>query len=121
VITSFAIRFLPQYKAAIKQVVNDARKLPYNCPWKGTMRNTYDEQPDLDLVSAFIAGRRLSAERFSQVEIQAGKTPDFRVRQAGEVLAYCEVKSPNDPWLDELLDDAPPLTLVGGARPDPYV
>lgn len=83
------------------------------------MRKTYDEQPDLDLVSAYLADRGLSTERFSQTETQAGKTPDFRVRQAGKVLAYCEVKSPNDPWLDDLLEDAPPLTLVGGARPDP--
>jgi len=83
------------------------------------MRKTYDEQPDLDLVSAYLADRGLSTERFSQTETQAGKTPDFRVRQAGKVLAYCEVKSPNDPWLDDLLEDAPPLTIVGGARPDP--
>jgi hypothetical protein len=35
------------------------------------------------------------------------------------VVGYCEVKAPNDPWLDELLDKAPPLTVVGGGRPDP--
>lgn len=83
------------------------------------MSKTYDELPDLDLVSAHFAGLGLSAERFSQSETQAGKTPDFKVRHDGTLRAYCEVKSPNDPWLDGLLDDAPPLTLVGGARPDP--
>jgi hypothetical protein len=51
--------------------------------------------------------------------MQGGKTPDFRVRQNGILVAYCEVKAPNDPWLDDLLDDAPDLTLVGGLRPDP--
>lgn len=83
------------------------------------MTKIYDEQPDLDLVSAYLAARGLSAERFSQAETQAGKTPDFQVCQDGTLRAYCEVKSPNDPWLDDLLDEAPPLTLVGGARPDP--
>jgi hypothetical protein len=83
------------------------------------MQKTYNEQPDLDLVAAYLADRSLSAERFSSAETQVGRTPDFRVRKQGEVVAYCEVKSPNDPWLDDLLEDAPPLTLVGGARPDP--
>lgn len=83
------------------------------------MSKTYDEQPDLDLVSAYLAGRGLSAERFAQSETQAGKTPDLKVRHDGTLRAYCEVKSPNDPWLYDLLDDAPPLTPVGGLRPDP--
>jgi len=83
------------------------------------MHKTYNEQPDLDLVSAYLAERGLSSERFSHAETLAGKTPDFRVRQDGALRAYCEVKSPTDPWLDDLLDDAPSFTLVGGARPDP--
>ena len=39
--------------------------------------------------------------------------------QDGALVAFCEVKSPNDPWLDTRLDDAPPLTIVGGLRDDP--
>lgn len=79
----------------------------------------YNEQPDLDLVAAYFSDRGLTVERFSQAETQVGRTPDFRARQGDQVVAYCEVKSPNDPWLDEQLDDAPPLTIVGGLRPDP--
>jgi hypothetical protein len=79
----------------------------------------YDEQPDLDLVAAYFNDRGLTAERFSYAETQAGKTPDFRVRQGSQLVAYCEVKSPNDPWLDGQLDNAPPLTIVGGLRNDP--
>jgi hypothetical protein len=79
----------------------------------------YDEQSDLDLVAAYLADRGLSTERFLHAETQTGRTPDFRIWQDGVVVAYCEVKAPNDPWLDELLDDAPPLTIVGGARSDP--
>jgi hypothetical protein len=78
-----------------------------------------DEQPDLDLVAAYLADRKLSAERFAHVETQTGKTPDFRVTQDGALVAFCEVKSPNDPWLDMLLDNASPLTIVGGGRDDP--
>ena len=83
------------------------------------MPEIYNEELDLDLVSARLADRGLSAERFSQAETQAGKTPDFRVRREGMLVAYCEVKSPNDPWLDDLLEEAPAMTLMGGARPDP--
>jgi hypothetical protein len=84
------------------------------------MSTPYDEQPDLDLVEAYLAARGLSAERFSQAETQSGKTPDFRVRRGEAIVAYCEVKAPqDDPWLDNLLRDAPPDTIVGGARPDP--
>jgi hypothetical protein len=82
------------------------------------MSKPYDEQPDLNLVAKYFLARSLSAERFSDTE-KAGKTPDFRIRQDGLLVAYCEVKAPNDPWLDEQLDDAPPLTIVGGCRPDP--
>ncbi len=82
------------------------------------LRHT-DEQTDLDLVVEYLVGRGLSAERFSHAEMLTGRTPDFRVRRDGAVVAFCEVKSPNDPWLDGLLDDAPAMTVVGGARPDP--
>jgi len=51
--------------------------------------------------------------------MQVGKTPDFRVVRGGELVAYCEVKSPNDPWLDEKLEEVPAFTIVGGARSDP--
>jgi hypothetical protein len=82
------------------------------------MSKPYNEQPDLDLVAKYFVARSLSAERFSDTE-KTGKTPDFRIRQGGLLVAYCEVKAPNDPWLDEQLDDAPPLSIVGGCRPDP--
>jgi hypothetical protein len=78
-----------------------------------------NEQPDLALVEEYFSDRNLFVERFSDAEMQIGKTPDFRIRQDGVLVAYCEVKSPNDPWLDQQLDDAAPLTLVGGCRPDP--
>lgn len=83
------------------------------------MPEIHNEELDLDLVSACLADRGLPAERFSQAETQAGKTPDFRVRREGMLVAYCEVKSPNDPWLDDLLEEARAMTLMGGARPDP--
>jgi hypothetical protein len=79
----------------------------------------YNEQPDLDAVTLYFSGLNLIAERFSSTEMQTGKTPDLRILQAGALVAYCEVKSPNDPCLDGLLDDAPPLTIVGGGRNDP--
>jgi hypothetical protein len=86
---------------------------------KREMRTRYDEGPDLDRVSAYFAEKNLMTERFTVAETNAGKTPDFRVRFGEALVAYCEVKSPNDPWLDNLLDNAPAETIVGGGRPDP--
>lgn len=78
-----------------------------------------DEQPDLDLVESYLTSKGLLASRFALAETQRGKTPDFRVMRGNELVAYCEVKSPNDPWLDTLLGEAPPGTIVGGLRDDP--
>jgi hypothetical protein len=79
----------------------------------------FDEEADLDLVVGWLGSLGLITKRFSQHETQTGKTPDFRVMRGNELAAYCEVKSPNDPWLSEQLAGAPPFTLVGGVRPDP--
>jgi hypothetical protein len=80
----------------------------------------YDERPDLDLVAAYLEAHGLSAERFSKEETLTGKTPDFRVRKRGAIVAYCEVKAPqDDPWFDDLLRCALPDTIVGYARSAP--
>jgi hypothetical protein len=78
-----------------------------------------NEQADLDVVTGFLVEKRLSAERFPREEMQAGRTPDFRVCREGEIVAYCEVKSPNDSWLDDQLGAATAWEIVGGARQDP--
>jgi hypothetical protein len=79
-----------------------------------------DEDPDLKLVEDLIfAPTGLTLQRFSHQETVAGRTPDFKVLRAGELAAFCEVKSPRDDWLDNQLDAAAPLQLVGGLRPDP--
>jgi hypothetical protein len=61
------------------------------------MRKTYDEQPDLDLVSAYLADRGLSTERFSRTETQAGKTPDFRVRRLEKCWLIAKSSLPTIP------------------------
>ncbi len=79
-----------------------------------------DEDNDLALIEELIfIPKSLQLERFSQVEMQAGKTPDYRVFQAGRLVAFCEAKSPRDDWLDDQLDAARPLELAGGLRNDP--
>jgi hypothetical protein len=56
-----------------------------------------NEQLDLDRVADYLATHGLSAERFSKEELTPGKkNPDFRVRKHGALVAYCEVKSPED-------------------------
>ena len=80
------------------------------------------EQHDLELVAEWFATNELHVQRFTHAEITAGKTPDFRVFRDSELVAYCEVKSPRDEWLDEQLKNAgqlSPFQIVGGSRDDP--
>jgi hypothetical protein len=76
-----------------------------------------DEQPDLDLVAAYLRSLNLATRRFSVEETQRGLTPDLRVERDAQLVAFCEVKSPNDPWLDELVAEAP--RLGWRHKPDP--
>ena len=54
-----------------------------------------------------------------RAETLAGRTPDLRVRRGRALVAYCEVKSPRDDWLDEQLGETAAFELVGGTRSDP--
>lgn len=54
-----------------------------------------------------------------RVQQGTGRTPDYQVIQNGVPVAYCELKSPRDEWLDKLLDMAKPCQIVGGGRNDP--
>jgi hypothetical protein len=77
------------------------------------------ELHDLELVAEWFATNGLHAQRFADAELSTGKTPDFRVFRDGQLVAYCEVKSPRDEWLDNQLRDAAPFQIVGGLRDDP--
>lgn len=69
----------------------------------------------------YLKSARLSPERFSKQQTRTGqKTPDFRVFKEANLVAFCEAKDiQQDDWLSSQLKTAPPLTLVGGSRPDP--
>jgi len=71
-------------------------------------------------VHEYLTSAGFGVERFRKAEMQRGRTPDFRVFTNGELAFYCEVKTAQeDEWLERQLAAAPPLTLVGGSRPDP--
>ncbi len=71
-------------------------------------------------VEEYFTDTGLRVKRFSKSEMRQGRTPDFRVYAGIELAFYCEVKTAQeDEWLERQLAAAPPLTLVGGARPDP--
>lgn len=78
-----------------------------------------DENADLKLVEAVFAERGLNLAPFAKGEVRSGKTPDRRVMRGAELVAYVEVKSPRDDWLDGQLDRAAPGQIVGGLRNDP--
>ncbi|PYP82155.1 MAG: hypothetical protein DMG65_26980 [Candidatus Angelobacter sp. Gp1-AA117] len=68
----------------------------------------------------FLIRRELRGERFSKDEMRKGKTPDFRAFKNDQFVLFCEAKHVQyDDWLDKLMDEAPPMTLVGGSRSDP--
>jgi hypothetical protein len=68
----------------------------------------------------YLKQHSLVTKRFSKEEQRKGKTPDFRVFQKSDLVAYCEAKHvQEDDWLDEQLEGAQPLEIVGGMRPDP--
>jgi hypothetical protein len=51
------------------------------------------EHDDHLIVQRFFSLKGLIAERILET---TSKTPDFRIRRDGEVVAFCEVKSPQD-------------------------
>lgn len=79
-----------------------------------------DEDADLELAGRLVFPPKLGLrlERFTRSETLAGRTPDFRVFQGDSLIAFAEVKSPRDDWLEEQLAAAPPGEIVGGLRAD---
>jgi hypothetical protein len=59
------------------------------------------EEPDLALVERFFTDRGLVAERIPKT---TGKTPDFKILRDATVVAFCEVKSPQDVFQERLND-----------------
>jgi hypothetical protein len=71
-------------------------------------------------VQEYFTSAGLQVKHFRKSEMRQGRTPDFRVFSNGDLAFYCEVKTAQeDEWLDNQWATAPPLTLVGGSRPDP--
>lgn len=84
------------------------------------MTKEFDEKQDLQFAKTFYESYGLTVEPFSKLEMKNSKTPDRKIFKDGNLISYCEVKSPQkDGWLDALLDEAPPDEIVGGARSDP--
>jgi len=83
------------------------------------MATKFSEQPDLDTVASWLRDREIRTTRFPIKDTRVSKTPDFKLWRKAKLVAFCEVKSPNDPWLDDMLADASPFEIVGGARNDP--
>ena len=82
------------------------------------MADRTNEDQDLALVEELVAGPAgIILERIQATP--AGPRLDFRMLSWRGFAGFCEVKSPHDDWLDEQLGQAPPMTVVGGVRPDP--
>ena len=79
-------------------------------------------KPKLDgesRISQYLESLGLKTERYSKSERRASRTPDFKVYSEDSLAFYCEVKTAQeDTWLNSLLEQAEPGTLVGGTRND---
>lgn len=81
------------------------------------MKQYPSEDDDLKLAEKLVfAPIGLSLQKIPR---GGGRTADLQVLQNGALVAYCELKSPRDEWLDKLLDLAKPCQIVGGGRDDP--
>jgi len=79
-----------------------------------------DEASDVSLVERLIFGQPgITLQRFEDREIVAGSTPDFKVLRCANLVAFCEVKSPRDDWLEGQIMAVPPGQIAGGVRSDP--
>ena len=74
---------------------------------------------DLCVAAKLLQSHGLTPKRFTKAEIGLGMTPDFRVMRGKNLVAFCEVKSPRDDWLDTQLAEATHGEIVGGYRKDP--
>ena len=115
---------VPELKPAA--LMDGSNELQYSAPSSGngvatmviTMADRTNEEKDLALVQELLAGPAgIMLERIEATS--EGPRPDFRLVSWRGFAGFCEVKSPRDDWLDEQLEQAPPLTVVGGARSDP--
>lgn len=80
----------------------------------------FNERDDIEKVVALFAEHGLDAVTYSGEDMNSQKAPDLKIQLDGELVAYCEVKSPGqDTWLEDLLAEAAPGEIVGGARDDP--
>jgi hypothetical protein len=71
------------------------------------------EGNDLRLVEAFFAARGLKAE---QIPETTTKTTDFKILRGGDVIALCEVKSPQDVFVERVenaIHKVPPGQIGG--------
>jgi hypothetical protein len=59
------------------------------------------EESDLQMVEQFFAEHGLKAERIPKATT---KTPDFKILQSGDVVAFCELKSPQDVFSERVED-----------------
>jgi hypothetical protein len=61
----------------------------------------HQEERDLVLVQQFFAARELMAERIPETTV---KTTDFKILRNSELVAFCEVKSPQDVFAGRVKD-----------------
>jgi hypothetical protein len=82
------------------------------------MADRTTEDKDLALVEELVSGPAgFILDRIEATPQQP--RPDFRMVSWRGLVGYCEVKSPRDDLLDELLERAPSGEVVGYARADP--
>jgi hypothetical protein len=75
------------------------------------------EEDDLKLAGDLIF--TLNGLELNKILRGASHTADLQMLLNGVLVAYCELKSPRDDWLEKLLDSTKICQIVGGGREDP--
>jgi len=62
----------------------------------------YDEAVDAALMRKLAFDtKNITLEAYTDAELKAGKTPDYKLYKDGKLCGYCEMKSPRDDWVLE--------------------
>lgn len=82
-------------------------------PWRNMCPGRTTRRP-ISSWSAPSWNATTSPQSASTKDEQRGRgTPDFKLLRDGRTIGYCEVKASTDFALDDALDAAPPMTIVG--------
>ena len=92
----------PQVRGMIKKVLHLVRiNNDPAAPGLEALAPVYDEAQDAALMRELAFDHGIALEAYSNAELKAGKRPDFKLLKDGNLVGFCEFKSPRDDFVFE--------------------